>query len=155
MRFLEDYYAYYAQRSSQKGTESEKTAAVYAVVNCGFLEAGINREAVRVIGSFSRSTRNLFRFGVMIGGGGMLYGAKDAPFMRKTMTELNNAFKRIAQDIRLNDAQVASDAPAPADIEITMNTPRWLYNFMGNRGWFALARKNGLKRKDLYRKPYA
>jgi hypothetical protein len=25
---------------------------------------------------------------------------------------------------------------------------------MGNRGWFSQARKNGLKKKDLYMRPY-
>jgi hypothetical protein len=49
---------------------------------------------------------------------------------------------------------INSAADPVEDISVTMNLPRRLYYFMGNRGWFSAARKNGLKKKDLYRKPY-
>jgi hypothetical protein len=37
---------------------------------------------------------------------------------------------------------------------IFMNFPRRLYLFMGDRGWKGLARRNGLSKKDLYKRPY-
>ncbi|NLI94106.1 MAG: flavodoxin [Peptococcaceae bacterium] len=142
MRFLQDYYAFGLNRPDRKKTR------VYAVVNCGFTEAGINQEAVRVIKSFSQKTNYDFRFGIMIGGGGLLLGAQEAPFMKKTMTELGNSLKQIVYDIKnCPDDRVEN-------ISITMNFPRRLYHFMGNRGWFSMAKKNGLQKKDLYRKPY-
>ncbi|WP_075366932.1 NAD(P)H-dependent oxidoreductase [Desulfosporosinus metallidurans] len=144
MRFLQDYYAYWTQRQDGVGG-----SRIYAVVNCGFPEADINREAIRVIGSFSRNTNNVFRFGVMIGGGGMLLGAQGTPFVRKTMSELNKAFSLMAEDI------IKSREDVVENISVALNFPRKLYFFMGNKGWVSMAKTNGLKKKDLYCKPYS
>ncbi|MDI6706623.1 MAG: NAD(P)H-dependent oxidoreductase [Bacillota bacterium] len=143
MRFLEDYYKFYAESGKVKDN-----AKVYAIINCGFPEPEINQEAVRVIRSFCRHINADFRFGVLVGGGGMMLAAKDAPFMKKTLSKLDNAFLAIAKDMQSNDC-VNTD-----NIYIAMNFPRRLYFFMGDRGWAFAARKNGLKKKDLYRKPY-
>ncbi len=143
MRFLEDYQQYYMENG-----QNNSPAKVYAIVNCGFPEPGINLEAVRVIRSFCQHVNMNFRFGIMIGGGGMLLGAKDAPFMKKIMQNLNDAYATIVQDIENDDVKEMDN------ISIAMNFPRRLYLFMGNRGWFAQARKNGLKKKDLYKRPY-
>lgn len=143
MRFLEDYHKFYIEHG--KATSNAK---VYAIVNCGFPEPGINLEAVRVIKSFCHHVNAHFRFGVLIGGGGMLLGAKDAPFMKKTMRSLNDAFMTIAKDIKSSDLEIIGN------INIAMNFPRRLYLFMGDRGWISAARRNGLQKKDLYRKPY-
>jgi len=142
-RFLEDYYKF---RSENNKTASN--AKVYAVVNCGFPESEINLEAVRVIRSFCRHIGANFRFGVMIGGGGMFLAAKEAPFMKKVMAKLEEALSAIAKDISGEDRGDLND------IQIAMKFPRRLYLFMGNAGWGVLARKNGLHKKDLYKKPY-
>lgn len=143
MRFLEDYYKFYTESGISKGH-----AKVYAIVNCGFTEPEINLEAIRVIRSFCRHINADFRFGVLIGSGGMMLAAKEAPFLKKTLHKLDKAFLAIAQDIQNNDC-VNTD-----NIYIAMNFPKRLYFFMGDRGWISAASKNGLKKKDLYRKPY-
>jgi hypothetical protein len=143
MRFLEDYQQYYIE-SGQNASQVK----VYAIVNCGFPEPGINLEAVRVIRSFSQHVNMNFRFGILIGGGGMLLGTKDAPIMKKTLQILHDAFAKIIEDIENADMKEMDN------INITMNFPRRMYLFMGNRGWFSQARKNGLKKKDLYKRPY-
>lgn len=143
MRFLEDYYKYYL--------EHEQTAAkpkVYAVVNCGFPEPGINLEAIRVIRSFSQHINAQFRCGVLIGGGAMLREAANAPFMKKTMKSLNDALAVIAEDIGSTNSKDIDN------FNISMNFPRRLYLFMGDRGWKGLARQNGLRKKDIYKRPY-
>lgn len=143
MQFLEDYQKFYTEQGKAAGN-----AKVYAIVNCGFPESGINLEAVRVIRSFCNHVNMQFRFGVLIGGGGMLLGARNAPFMKKTMQNLTNAFLTIVQDIEREDFKNIDN------INIAMNFPRRLYLFMGDRGWLTLARKNGLKKKDIYKTPY-
>jgi len=40
------------------------------------------------------------------------------------------------------------------DILISMRFPRKLYFLMGGFGWNSGAKRNGLKKEDLYRKPY-
>jgi len=78
----------------------------------------------------------------------MRLGARDASIMKKTLRRLNDAFAAIVRDIESDDLE------NPENFYIAMNFPRRLYLFMGDRGWYALARKNGLSKKDLYRRPY-
>lgn len=143
MRFLEDYYHYYLEN-----VEAAHKPKIYAIVNCGFSESGINSEAVRVVKSFSNHINAEFRFGILIGGGGALVGAKDAPFMKKTMSLFENSLDKIINDIIGDDHQECEN------IEITVNIPRWLYMFMAGKGFTMTGRKNGLKKKELYRKTY-
>jgi hypothetical protein len=103
---------------------------------------------VRVIKSFCGHTGASFRFGILIGGGGMLAGAKDAPFMKKTVEKLNAALSLINEDIS------SSEADQVDNILISVKFPRKLYYLGGNMGWNQMAKKNGLKKKDLYAKPY-
>ena len=139
MRFLQDYALQKPEAKAQK---------VYTFVNCGFPEPEINSEAIRVVQSFCRHIGASFRMGVGIGGGGMLAGAKDAPFMKKTMQSIADAIDIISSDIQ-------GDVPAlPKTISIGINFPSRLYFFMGNWGWSQASRQNGLKKKDLYAKPY-
>lgn len=143
MRFLEDYCKYFEQHK-----ENAKDARVYAVINCGFPEPDICTEAARVVESFSEKTGNSFRFSLLLGGGGMLQSAKDAPFMKKTMAAINNAFELMAEDVLKS-----GDKPMN-DMLISMRFPRRLYFFMGDLGWKSMGKKNGLKKEELYRKPY-
>ena len=137
MQFMQDYSAY---RAAHPGNNMQR---VYAIVNCGFPEPEINMEAVRVMESFSRHIGASFGFGVMLGGGGMLMAAKDAPFMKTVLSGLDDAFTRMAGETEGDSVTLAP------------RFPRRLYFMAGNMGWRQTARKNGLKKKDLYRKPYA
>lgn len=140
MRFLEDYAA--TCGSNPTGQK------VYAIVNCGFPEPEINEEAIRVIKSFARHIGAEFRFGVSFGGGGMVLGAADTPFMKKSMETLRGAIDRMTADIH-------DDRLLPLNnVTISSSFPRRLYYFGGNFGWRHMAKKNGLKKNDLYRTPY-
>lgn len=140
-RFLQDFAAY-ADGKERCG------AKLYVFVNCGFPEPEINLEAVRAAESFAKHSGFTFRFGVMIGGGGMLLGAKDAPFMKEVFSALDRSLSQI-------EHETLTDETLPAQtVSIPVKFPRRLYFFGGNLGWKSTARKNGLKRKDLYRKPY-
>lgn len=144
-RFLVAYYNYYTISGNVRNN-----VKVYAIVNSGFPEPEINLEAVRVIRSFSQYINAEFRFGVLIGGGPMMFAAKNAPFMKKAVQKLIDAFSSIAEDINLKNSAKMNH------IYIGVNFPfsRRLYFFMGDRGWITSARKNGLQKKDLYKKPY-
>lgn len=142
-RFLQDFVHYC--KAKEKG---DLAADVYTVVNCGFPEADINEEAIRVIKSFSRQVGASFRFGVSLGGGGMLLSTRNAFFMKKTMRSIAEAFAKIGEDIK---------HPAPGavdDIYIEPGFPRWLYYYAGNKGWVMAARRRQIEKKELYKKPY-
>ena len=143
MRFLQDFHRY-----QQEHGGILRKAKVYAVVNCGFPEPGINDEAVRVVARFAEKTGAAFRFGVRIGGGPMLHEAQNAPFVKNLLQRLDDAFARVRDD-------ALSDLPGPAEsLSVAPRFPRKLYFLMGGRGWVHVARRNGLEKKDLYRKPY-
>ncbi len=137
MRFLEGYAARLAHSGGLP-----RPQRIYALVNCGFPEPDINGEAIRVIQSFCRHVGASFRFGVSIGGGSLITEASEAPFMKKAVAQLDAAFSHMALDTPSDHASI----PVPI--------PQRFYLFMGNRGWFGMARKNGLKKKDLYARPY-
>jgi hypothetical protein len=142
-QFLEDYHRFIMER----GSLSNQTK-VYTIINCGFPEPERNREAVRVIASFCKHVKAHFRFGVLIGGGGMLLETKNAGFMKKAIQTLQHAFRKIATDIQ------SDELGAIDNINISIKFPKILFRFIGDRNWVSLARKNGLKKKDLYRQPY-
>lgn len=139
-RFFQDFVAQYPA--------AEKATNVYAIVNCGFPEPEINLEAMRVIESFCRHTGRVFGGGVLIGCGGMLLGAQQAPLMKPVFEAIGGLFSRVKLDLE-------SDKPASKTLRsVAVKFPRFLYFLAGNTGWRMVARKNGLRSKDLYRRPY-
>lgn len=143
MRFLEDYVKYSNEHGGQK-----RPAKVYAIVNCGFPEPEINMEAIRVIGCFSRHIGARFRFGVLVGGGPMISSAEGIGPVKKAYEKLDAGILAIADDIRGESSQ------ALPNILIKPSFPRRLYLLMGSMGWKQQAKKNGLRKADLYRRPY-
>ena len=140
MRFLEDYAASAGQR--QAGQK------IFTIVNCGFPEPEINEDAVRVIRSFAGHIGAEFGFGVCFGSGGMVLGAKEAPFMKKPMKMLSDAADRMAATVT-KSAKTASET-----VYVGVKLPKWTYFLGGNLGWKQMAKKNGLKKRDLYDTPY-
>ena len=143
MRYLQDFNQYRLSLPS-----SSVNAKVYAIVNCGFPESYINEEAVRVIECVSDTIGANFRFGIMIGGGGMIPSTGQASFMKRTMMELEDSLSAMTCDISNTDSSPMSNR------KVNLYIPTRLYYFMGGRGWKSAIRKNGLKKKDLYRRPY-
>ncbi len=140
MRYLQDY------ENSLKEEPSVKSPKLYAVVNCGFPEANINEEAARVIQSFSRAIGGRWGFAVLIGEGGMVVAAQQAPFMLKMFDALGQNFDRMAEDIDTDTSRPNVSLPPPF--------PRRLYLMSGNMNWKQEVRKAGLKKNELYAKPY-
>lgn len=93
-RFLQDYHQYWLTHQ-----HLVKQAKIYTVINCGFPEPDLNAEASRVIASFSQHISAEFRFAVFIGGGGMLLGFKDMPWMKKTTATITAAFTAMKDDL--------------------------------------------------------
>ena len=139
-RFLQDYSSAYPHPSV--------CATVYAIVNCGFPEPEINREAIGVIDCFARRAGFVFGGGVMVGGGGMMFAAKDAPFMRPVFDAIDQLL------LHAKSAFPMGCADKPEIVSVAAKFPRALYFLGGNAGWKSTARKNKLNTKDLYRKPY-
>jgi hypothetical protein len=141
-RFLQDYRLYLA------GHPTTGTPRVYALVNCGFPEADINQEAVRVVASFARAIGGSFGFGIMAGAGPLLTGARQAPFMNHTLQELDRLIDRMADDIQ------ADVAPARPPFSLPAPVASRVYLWMGNLGWKRTIHKAGLSEKAMLARPY-
>lgn len=140
MRFLQEYTATAKKKNGQ---------SVWCIVNCGFYEPDINDEAVRVIQSFCRHIGAKFRFGITIACGSMVAFMRNARFMKKASASLDTALASLADD-------VSGEGNIPSGpIRITANINRGFYYFMAHLGWKRQAGKNGLKKKQLYARPYA
>ena len=139
---LEQYYKY---NISRKGN----SANVYVIVNCGFPEPQINDEAINVIRNFSSKVGFNFRFAISFGSGGFIGATKNIPVFSKNMKNINSALERIKNDIYDQCKKQFCD-----DIMLEPSSPRWLVLFFSGRSWYPLGKKNGLSKKDLYRRPY-
>ena len=101
IRFLEDFQAHLA-----KGGERNQETRIYAIVNCGFPEPRITKEAVRVIRNFSSRTGFDYRLSVSIGCGPANAMTRKLPFLD---TKLKRAWARIIEDILDPKAGQAED----------------------------------------------
>ena len=143
IRFLQEYESF-LKNSNKK----QNAANVYAVVNCGFPEPYINEEAVGVIKSFCRQTGMKFRSSILIGGGAMISSVEKAPPVKKVLKEIDAALSAAAKDM-----QITPVLP-PEDAQIKIGFPDKLFFFAGGINWKMQAKRNGLKVKDIYRRPY-
>lgn len=84
----------------------------------------------------------------MIGAGPMVGQIQSARPVKRELAELEDAFDRMKDDI-LSGGQADLQ-----NVSIEVKLSRKLYYFIGNRSWGTLARKNGLAKRDLYKKPY-
>jgi len=135
MRFLEDYAGFIGGNGAPQ--------KVYAIVNCGFPDPEINNEAISVVKSFARHIGAEFGFGISIDSGGILLSAKDTPFVKKAIKTINEALDTIP-----------ANKPSGGVFAIHVNFPKRLYFLAGNFGWRQAAKKNGLNKRELYKKPY-
>ncbi|MBU3157357.1 NAD(P)H-dependent oxidoreductase [Clostridium estertheticum] len=143
MRFLEDYYIYL-----KNNNKSPENVRVYAIVNCGFPEPTINDEAIRVLKNFCVRLNLNWRFAVSIGMGEVVGSTKDIKFMQRLCSKIYSSLYEINKDIENNiETLVENKYVAP-------NFPIFLFGEIGKLNWINTAKKNGLSKNDLYKKPY-
>jgi len=123
-----------------------KNPIVYAITNCGFLEAEHNRFALDMIENFSTQVDMSWGYGLGIGGGGFIATqsenmAKGGPAnnIYKALNELSNAMK--------------NKSSKKENVFVRPKMPLFIYKFMGNLGWYLMARKYGAIR-SLKARPY-
>jgi len=148
-RFLQDYVCFFLEHSEPVRQKKK----VYAVVNCGFPEPENNEEAIHVIKSFSEKIQAEFGFGISLGAGPMIYGAKDAPFMKKVFHNIEEALTMIKEDILAGERK--PEQQTLKNVYLTANFPRKLYLSFGSKGWIKTAKANQLEKGELYKRPYS
>jgi multimeric flavodoxin WrbA len=122
----------------------QKKPIVYAAVNCGFCEGKQNHIALDIVRNWCRRAGLAWKQGLGIGGGEM-FGALSVPCGKGPKTTLGKRMQTFVENILQN---VGAE-----NLFVNPNFPRFAFIFMGTQGWYAMAKKNGLKRKDIFRVP--
>jgi hypothetical protein len=109
-----------------------------AIVNCGFPEAYHNDIALEIYHRFADEARLRWAGGLSLGMGGPLQG--------KPLEQLGGMVRHVRRGLDLAAVALAAGGPVPAEAVALLARPlmpRWVYLFMGNRGWKSAARHHG------------
>lgn len=141
---LTEFLVGYSEYLSPAGKPAEQK--IYAVINCGFPESRINNDAAHVVRRFCEEVHASYRFSVLIGSGGMLQPMKLLPPVNAAWKRIGSAFDQIVRDI--------TDQEKPQDISVESGVPEKLFFWIAQKNFAFLAKQNGVKGKQLYRRPY-
>lgn len=122
----------------------KKDIKIYALINCGFYEGQQNKVAMEIMENWCEKTDLIWGQGLCIGTGMMLGNIENVPSGHGPKKDFGIALKNLGENI--------SNGNSAENLCITANFPRFLYKISGNYGWVQAAKKNGLKKKDLYRR---
>lgn len=127
---------------------------LYAVINCGFPEAGHNRSAMEIMKCFAARSGFKFRYGIGIGMGGMI-NPNNIPPTVKIVRPVYDGLEKIPLGINddKNKGGGETDFISPHINLLGRQLMKKFYIFMGHMGWKQLAGKNGVRDK-LDASPY-
>lgn len=114
---------------------------VYIIINCGFIEPHQNRYAIEIMKNWCKKSNLTFYGGIALGGGGMTHAS---PIGKGPNKNIGKALEELARNIKNKEYR---------DIVLVKpNFPRFLYIKAAHIGWKKQGKKNGLEKRDLYRK---
>jgi len=113
---------------------------VYAIANNGFYEGEQNALALSMMQHFCTAANIRWGQGLGVGAGGMINAA---PIGAGPLKSIGTALDTLAGNIK---GKLAGD-----NFFTQPNFPKFLYKLGGHFNWRNAAKKNGLKRKDLYK----
>ena len=124
--------------------EQANDLIIYVIVNNGLYEGKQNHVVFEIIKHWCEHSGVRFGGGIGQGAGEMIGGTKDLPINKGPFANLARALQAMAENMELKK---------PFEIKyLSPYFPRFLWRFMGDRYWRALAQKNGLKKEDIIRK---
>lgn len=117
---------------------------VYGIVNSGFYEGKQNELAIEMLENWCYKAGFTWGQGLGIGAGMMLQSVMNVPMGHGPKKNLGEALKALGENI--------SKGNTCKDLCITANFPRFLYKVSGNYNWKQIAKKNGVKPRELSRR---
>ncbi len=116
---------------------------VYCIVNNGFFEGNQNHVAVSQMKNWCKATGLTWGQAVGVGAGEMLPFLKDIPLGHGPNKNIGMACRELACNIMAFSSG--------EDLFISPNWPRFLWRIQASLSvWYPRAKKNGLKRKNLF-----
>lgn len=125
--------------------DSPADIRVYGLVNAGFLEGHQNRYALEILAHFCRRAKLTWGGGLGIGGGPFLHGMANVSWKFSAKRPVYEGLVQLSEAVKTG--QVMEN-----DLLITPKIPRKIYMAAANHQWITEAKKNGLKKKELYKK---
>lgn len=129
----------------EKLKASPADICVYGIVNAGFLEGHQNRYALEILSHFCRRAKLTWGGGLGIGGGPFLHGMANISWKFSAKRPVYEGLVQLSNAIKNGQA-------LENDLLITPKIPRKIYMAAANHQWVTEAKKNGLKKKELYKK---
>jgi multimeric flavodoxin WrbA len=128
-----------------------------AIVNSGFPETHQNAVALAICREFAAQSGFTWAGGLALGAGGMIGGEPLTAAKRS-----GPPVQRVIAALDMTAAALAEGLPVPAEAigtiaksRIPFAVFRWLYVWMGGKGFEKLAAKNGIGKDKLLAQPYA
>jgi len=128
--------------------EKSNKLRLLAIVNSGFPEPDHSHIALANCKMFCMETGIDWAGGLTIGGGAAIAG--------RPLKEVKVMARKVIKALDLTAETLVKGDPVPKEaLELTSKSlvPKWLYLFIGTRGWKSIAKKNGATKK-LYDSPY-
>ncbi len=129
-------------------------ATVYALVNCGFYEGKQNVIAIEIMRHWAKRSGLVWGQGIGIGGGAMLQPIKNIPNGHGPKKNFSTVLINLVQHIYHygDGSDQTLENKGAEEVFINMNIPRFAYIQAAHFKWRKLAKENGLKRKNLFKR---
>ncbi len=141
----------------RRATRKRSPQRLLGIVNSGFPETRQNAVALAICREFAAQRGFTWAGGLALGGGGMIGGQPLTGAKRS-----GPPVKHVIAALEMTAAALAEGRPAPAEaVKMIAKNPipfplwRWLYTWMGGKGFVKLAAKNGIGKDNLLARPYA
>lgn len=130
----------------ENGDITVHRTVLHVIVNNGFYEASQNKTAIDMAHIWGNKCGFERGSGIAVGAGGMV---QMAPMGKGPMHNLGAAMNEFASDIRSYGSGKKACVRSQQVILVEPNFPRFLYIKCAHIGWHQLAKKNGLRVKDI------
>lgn len=135
LRFLESLENYF----TSKGRKSIK---VYGICNCGFYEASQTTIALKILENWCNKCGLVYAQGLGVGGGPTFVNFTTIKLGQGPKKSLGIAVNELCKNIINEEVNL--------NLYTTINFPKRLYIYEGNKSWTIAAKQNGLKKRDIY-----
>jgi hypothetical protein len=132
----------------EKGKRDLCKKNLVAIANSGFPEAKHNNIALNVCRIFAQQVGFTWAGGIAMGGGGMISG--------RPLNELGGMVRNQKKALEIAADSLAKGEAIPEKAAVLISKigiPKWMYIWMGNRGWKQEAKEH-IAVKKMYNKPF-
>ena len=133
------------ERLYERKSEELKGLRIYAVTNLGFYESRQMEHELAIVKNWCTKMEMVYGGSLAIGAGEMMGGLSYVPLDQGPNKEMGEGMKKLAACIK--EGAVTEDIYTEPT-----GSPRNMYLLAAQMNWAPQAKKNGLKKRDIYRR---